>query len=145
MLNTINDFVEEDTSYISSFTTGDVFRVPAPTGVELAKLVEPGSDLEHARTIPVEDGRAVFLGQKAGFYTLKADNDTYETMFAANLSDPVESDIEPVKELKVGPSQAGEPSGFSVGVRRELWIYLLIAVIGISAIEWLTYHRRVTV
>ncbi len=145
LLNTINDFVEEDTSYISSFTTGEVFRVPAPTGVDVAKLFEPGGDPDKPRTIPVEDGRAVFLGDKSGFYTLKADNDTYETMFAANLSDPIESDIEPVKELKVGASEAGEPSGFSVGVRREFWVYILLAVIGISAIEWLTYHRRVTV
>jgi len=32
-----------------------------------------------------------------------------------------------------------------VGVRRELWIYFLLAVLGMSAVEWFTYHRRVTV
>jgi hypothetical protein len=57
----------------------------------------------------------------------------------------VESAIEPKAELIVGGKQAGEVAGFQVGVRRELWIYLLLAVIGISAIEWLTFHRRVTV
>jgi hypothetical protein len=148
LLDTINDFVEEDTSYISSFTTGQVFRVPAPSGVDVAELLQPGGDPSKDadwRQVPVEDGRAVFLGEHAGFYTLRTEDKTYETMFAANLSDPVESDIEPVKELKVGKSDAGEPSGFTVGVRREFWIYLLIAVIGISAIEWLTFHRRVTV
>jgi len=148
LLDTINDFVEEDTSYISSFTTGQVFRVPAPSGVDAAQLLEPGKNAdvpEDWRTVPVQDGRAVFLGEHAGFYTLRTADKAYETMFAANLSDPVESDIEPVKELKVGASEAGEPSGFTVGVRREFWIYLLIAVIGISAIEWLTFHRRITV
>ena len=30
-------------------------------------------------------------------------------------------------------------------VRNEIWIYLLAVVIAVSAIEWLTYHRRVTV
>ena len=35
--------------------------------------------------------------------------------------------------------------GFQVGVRREIWIYLLIAVALLTALEWATYHRRVTV
>jgi Ca-activated chloride channel family protein len=29
LLNVINDFVEEDVSYISSFKTGEVWRIPA--------------------------------------------------------------------------------------------------------------------
>jgi hypothetical protein len=33
LLNVINDFVEEDASYISSFVTGRVFQVPAPSTV----------------------------------------------------------------------------------------------------------------
>lgn len=106
------------------------------------------------RPIPVDDGRAVFFGQHAGFYTLKSaptadgaasEAAPYSTEFAANLADPVESQILPQKELKVGPTIAGEISGFSIGVRREFWSYLLLAVVAISAIEWLTFHRRVTV
>jgi hypothetical protein len=30
-------------------------------------------------------------------------------------------------------------------VRRELWIYLLLAAVMLTAIEWATYHRRITV
>lgn len=30
-------------------------------------------------------------------------------------------------------------------MRREIWIYLLIAAVILTAIEWATYHRRVTV
>ncbi len=144
LLNVINDFVEEDTSYISSFATGGVWRIPAPSQLEVATLVDPSGT---ERTVPVQDGRAVFLGQHAGIYTLRAgsDADKYETMFAANLADPFESQIEPKKELLVGEAKAGELSGFTIGVRREIWAYLLFAVIAISVIEWLTYHRRVTV
>ncbi len=144
LLNVINDFVEEDTGYISSFATGTVWRIPAPSQLETATLVDP-SGVE--RTVPVQDGRAVYLGQRSGIYTVRAgtDADKYETMFAANLVDPQESRIEPQKELAVGETKAGEVSGFTVGVRREIWAYLLFAVIAISVIEWLTYHRRVTV
>ena len=144
LLNTINDFVEEDTGYISSFRTGTVWQIPAPSASETATLVEPDGT---KRVVPIKDGRAVFLGQQAGFYELTAGPSDAEetTMFAANLSDPAESTIVPMAELKVGETAAGAVGGFNLGVRREIWIYLLAAVLIITAIEWLTYHRRVTV
>lgn len=144
LLNVINDFVEEDTRYISSFATGTVWRVPAPSGLSQATLVAPGG---RELRVPVDEGRAVYLGQRAGFYTLKgeATEDAFEAGFAANLVDPRESAITPMDKLEVGGTLAGEPSGFVVGVRREIWIYLLLAVVAVSAIEWLTYHRRITV
>jgi Ca-activated chloride channel homolog len=144
LLNTINDFVEEDTSYISSFKTGDVWRIPAPSSAATATIEEPSGA---ERLVPIKDGRAVFLGQHAGFYDLRVgDAGVAETSaFAANLSEPLESAIEPQKELRVGEVVAGEVRGFTVGVRREIWMYLLAAVLLLTALEWLTYHRRITV
>ena len=40
---------------------------------------------------------------------------------------------------------AGEVGEFKIGVRRETWIYLLVAVLIVTTFEWLTYHRRITV
>jgi len=160
LLNTINDFVEEDTSYISSFATGAVWRVPAPETIRHADLVRLGRPKDPdgpadakdepdspARSIPVEDGRAVYFGEKSGFYSVKAnaDEESFQTEFAANLVDPAESHIKPQPELTIGDTRAGELEGFKVGVRHELWAYILLAVIAISTIEWLTYHRRITV
>ncbi len=144
VLNTINFFLEEDSSYISSFRTGVVWSIPASLTAKTAMLSLPnGSD----RVVPIKDGRAVFMGQVAGFYKLKLEEqeDATPTMFAANLSDPAESAITPVKELSVNGKKAGAVAGFKVGVRRELWVYFLLIVMGISALEWLSYHRRVTV
>jgi Ca-activated chloride channel family protein len=151
LLNVIGDFVEEDASYISSFVTGRVFQVPAPSTVTEARLLAPdGSE----RLVPVENGRAVFLGQQAGFYTLTTGRAGAEagseaagesSTFAANLSDPAESAITPQPVLEVAGRAATAVEGFELGVRRELWIYFLAAVLGVTAIEWLTYHRRVTV
>jgi Ca-activated chloride channel homolog len=144
LLNTINDFVEEDTSYISSFRTGDVWRIPVPADARDALLTMPD---ESSRTIPVLDGHAVFVGQHAGFYRLKAGpvGSEVETSFAANLSDLEESTIGPAPELKVGEAVGGVLEGFKVGVRREIWIYLLAAALIMTTIEWITYHRRLTV
>ena len=140
LLNTINEFVEEDTRYLSSFKTGEIWRIPAPQGVTTVKLEGPDK-VPH--DLPVSDGRAVVLGQTAGFYKLTAG--AVETAFAANLSDALESTIGPTDKLVIDGKTAGETSGFKVGVRREVWIYLLAAAVILSTIEWLTYHRRVTV
>lgn len=141
VLNTINDFVEEDTSYVSSFRTGEVWSVPAPSAVERGTLVAPGGAKQE---IPVRSGRAVYLGDVAGIYRLEFPG-IEPVLFAANLADPEESRIGPVKTLALGSKVASPVTSFAPGVRRELWIYLLAAVIVMSVIEWVTYHRRVTV
>ena len=66
LLNTINWFVEEDSEYLSSFKTGEVWHMPVPLGAaSSATLVDP-TGARHL--VPVQDGRAVFFGSKAGFY-----------------------------------------------------------------------------
>jgi hypothetical protein len=144
LLNTINELVEEDTSYISSFVTGRVLEVPVSSAATSATVTLPGGA---TRTVPVKDGRAVLLGLDKGFYKLATPGqaESEATMFAANLADPDESAIAPVAELRVNGAEARPAEGFQIGVRRELWIYLLAAVLVVTAVEWLTYHRRVTV
>src|SRR5262249_3524272 len=119
--------------------------------------------------VPVHEGRAVYLGEHAGFYELAGaegkdptkglevaeptekqsganpDAPTTTAAFAANLLDAEESSIEVAKELIVDGKNAGTLSGFQIGVRREIWIYLLLAAILLTAVEWITYHRRITV
>jgi len=141
LLNTINEFVEEDVQYISSFRTGAVWQIPASSAADTATLELPDGT---SRPVPIKDGRAVFLGQLAGFYKLSTGPGETQ-MFAANLVDPTESAIAPVTELVVDGRAAGPVGEFKVGVRREIWIYLLVAALIVTAIEWLTYHRRVTV
>jgi hypothetical protein len=144
VLNTINAFLEEDSGYISSFHTGEVWSVPASSTAKTALMELPDG---RRQVVPIKDGRAFFLGQEAGFYKLvTGEGDDAETAtLAANLSDPLESAITPSAELHVGQKTAGEVAGFAVGVRREIWIYLLAAVVLVAALEWLTFHRRVTV
>lgn len=144
LLNTINGFVEEDTSYISSFTTGRVWRIPVPAEAQEALLTSPDGVTQR---IPVLQGRAVYLGQQTGIYKVKAGTNgtEVETAFAANLSDLDESTIGPVDQLSVQGAQSQPVQGFELGVRREIWTYLLLAVVLLTSIEWWTYHRRITV
>jgi hypothetical protein len=146
VLNSIGWFTDEDTSYISSFRTGDVWRVPVGSTTSQAELKLPDGRKE---LVPVHEGRAVYFGEHAGFYELntpKNEGDpTGVTAFAANLLDTDESTIAPVDRLIVDGKEAGELGVFRVGVRREIWIYLLLAAAIVTALEWATYHRRLTV
>jgi hypothetical protein len=140
VLDCINWFSDEDAQYLSSFRTGEVWRIPVAAGIAQATLKHPDGTTE---PVPVHEGRAVLLGQQAGFYELSAGEQT--TTFAANLLDAGESAIAPQANLTVDGKTAGEITGFHVGVRREIWIYLLLAAALLTALEWATYHRRMTV
>ena len=143
VLNSINAFIEEDTGYVSSFRTGDVWHIAVPGSLSTVNLLEPGG-AKHA--VPVSDGRAVFRGEVAGFYKLTGGADDAPLgEFAANLSDLDESRIAPKKELVLAGKKATAVAVAAVSLRSEVWIYLLLGVIGISLVEWITYHRRVTV
>jgi Ca-activated chloride channel homolog len=143
VLNSINAFVEEDTGYVSSYRTGEIWRIAVPGSLGTVNLLEPGG-AKHS--VPVSDGRAVFRGELAGFYKLSGGpDDAALGEFAANLSDLQESRIAPQKELLVAGKKASAVSVAPANLRSEIWIYLLLAVIAVSLVEWITYHRRVTV
>jgi Ca-activated chloride channel homolog len=143
VLNSINAFIEEDTGYVSSFRTGEVWHIAVPGSLATVNLQEPGGQ-KHA--VPVSDGRAVFRGEQAGFYKLFGGADDAPLgEFAANLSDLEESRIQPQKELVWAGEKASAVSVAQVSLKSDVWIYLLLTVIAVSVLEWITYHRRVTV
>lgn len=143
VLNSINHFVEEDTGYISSFRTGEVWQVPVHAPGDLAWVTEPSGARNR---VAIKEGRAAYAGMHAGFYEIGIEgSERPPERFAANLADLDESQIAPVPALNLGATQAGEAKGFEAGARHQIWGYLVIAVLVLSAIEWLTYHRRVTV
>jgi hypothetical protein len=153
VLDCINWFTDEDAQYLSAYRTGEVWRIPAGGATSQAVVTMPDGSKQ---PVAVHDGRAVLLGQKAGFYSLAgaspvagagtpdAEADK-PVAFAANLLDADESSIAPQDKLVVDGKSAGELTGFHLGVRREIWVYLLLAVALLTALEWATYHRRVTV
>ncbi len=142
LLNAINTFASEDSRYLSSFRTGEVWHIPAPSELELATLKSPrGEEL----TVAVKNGYATFFGEEAGFYELLGADEKPVHTFAANLSNLNESHLSPAPQLALGEVNAGAVEGFAKGVRRELWLTLLLLVMAVSLLEWFSYHRRVTV
>ena len=140
LLNTVDWFVQEDVGFVSSYDTGDTWHVPAPASLERVTIIDPQGD---ERDVPVVDGRAIYAGVHTGFHTLRTPDG--EEQFAANLGPGEESRIAPAESVAVGETQARAPTVGEIGVRREIWLYLVLFVLGVLIVEWLTYHRRVTV
>jgi hypothetical protein len=143
VLNAINHFVEEDTGYISSFQTGELWQIPVSGEGGLAWLRQP----DGVRTrVAIRNGKVEHLGLLAGFYELSVDQSSRPVQrFAANLADADESRIAPHPTLQVGNASAGVAEGFETRARHQIWGYLVIAVLLASGVEWITYHRRLTV
>jgi hypothetical protein len=150
VLDCLDWFADEDSRYVSSFRTGDVWRIPVDPAATRAALERPDGRTEW---VAVHDGRAVLRGEKAGFYSvLAAYTGTNElpstgakTSFAANLLDRGESAIAPRESLVVDGHPAAALAATSFGVQRDLWATLLLCAVLLTAIEWTTYHRRITV
>ncbi len=145
VLDCINWFTDEDAEYLSAYRTGDVWRIPVSGAASKAVVKMPDGSRQ---PVAVRDGRAVLLGERAGFYEVSDDADAdgaRSVAFAANLLDAEETAIAPQDKLTVDGKGAGDVTGFHFGVRREIWVYLLLAAALLTALEWATYHRRVTV
>jgi Ca-activated chloride channel homolog len=145
VLDCINWFTDEDAEYLSAYRTGEVWRIPVGSAVGKAVVKMPDGSRQ---PVAVHEGRAVLLGERAGFYELggdAGDDGARPVAFAANLLDAEESAIFPQDKLIVDGKGAGELTGYRFGVRREIWVYLLLAAALLTALEWATYHRRVTV
>ena len=148
VLDCLDWFANEDSRYLSAFRTGEVWRVPVGGTPKQALLELPDGRSER---VAVHDGHAVLLGERAGFYSLTtpetagSDEPEATTSFAANLVDASESSIAPRDTLVVEGRPAGPLVGFHLGAQRDVWVSLLLVAALLTAIEWATYHRRITV
>ena len=56
-----------------------------------------------------------------------------------------ESDIGPSSELTLGGKKLAAPEAFAITRSRKLWMYLILFAMALIVMEWITYHRRLTV
>lgn len=98
---------------------------------------------------PVIDGLATFYGNRVGYYDLAAKTTEGKVLaqieLAANLASTTESDIAPSTELTLGGKKLLAPEAFAITRSQKLWIYLILFAMGLIIVEWVTYHRRITV
>lgn len=151
LVNALDWFAGDQTDLLTTYPTGRRERVPLDgvVGATEAEVRGPDGKLTHT---PVIDGLATFYASRVGYYELAAkapDGGVLARVeLAANLSSPEESDIAPSEKLTLGGTTGralAEPEAFAVSHSQKLWIYLIVFAAGLILVEWITYHRRITV
>ncbi|HUQ01470.1 MAG TPA: BatA and WFA domain-containing protein [Kofleriaceae bacterium] len=159
LVNTFDWFAGDDGDLVTTYTTGQRFRIPLDGLVKVNEvtIVDPAGRKSKA---PVVEGMATFYGSRVGIHQILAFDpddpaptgtqpDTRDPIasfeLAANLGSTTESKIAPATDLVLGGKKLEEPGKFGVSARRDLWTYLVLAVVLLLLVEWVTYHRRITV
>jgi hypothetical protein len=149
LVNALDWFAGDDADLITTYATGVRQRVPLDGAalVREAELTAPDGTTKVMT--PVVDGLATFYADTIGVWRMSArlpSGGQLPTLdLAANLANPTESKIAPSKELVLGGKKLTAPEAFAITRNQELWIYFLIAAIALLSLEWVTYHRRITV
>jgi len=148
LVNTLDWFAGDQTDLLTTYPTGSRERIPLDGVVGANEAEVRGPDGTITKT-PVIDGLATFYGSHVGYYDVAAKAANGRVMaqieLAANLASPNESDIAPSAKLTLGGKQLEAPEAFAITHSRKLWIYLILLAIGFITVEWVTYHRRITV
>jgi len=151
LVNALDWFAGDQTDLLTTYPTGSRERVPLDGVVGATEAEVRGPDNVVTRT-PVLDGLATFYGSRVGYYDLAAKAPDGSVLarieLAANLASTEESDIAPSAKLTLGGAggkQLAEPEAFAVTHSQKLWLYLLMFAAGLILVEWITYHRRITV
>jgi hypothetical protein len=147
LVNALDWFAGDDTDLIATYPTGQRIRVPldATSEIDEAEIRTPSGRRQPAA---VAGGEVSFFADEVGVYQIHAFRDgepVAHLELAANLANPRESSIAPAEELELGGRVLEAPPSFSPSMRRSLWRYLALAALLLLGIEWLTYHRRITV
>ncbi len=148
LVNTLDWFAGDTTDLLTTYPTGRRERIPLDgvVGATEAELTGPGGALTR---VPVIDGLATFYASRVGYYDVSALDPAGKSIakiqLAANLASTTESNIAPSAKLSLGGKQLEAPEKFAVSHSRKIWIYLLFVAMGLVVMEWITYHRRITV
>jgi len=145
VVNCLDWFAGDSTELVTTYVTGQRQRVPldGAVGVKEVTVTAPDGATTPA---PVVEGIATFYARHVGFYRLAAAGAGAPALeLAANLSSPIESNIAPAVPLALGGKTLEAPAEFAVTRNQKLWVYLVLAAVVLLGIEWITYHRRITV
>lgn len=148
LVNTLDWFAGDQTDLLTTYPTGARERIPLDGVVGATEAEVKGPDGTITKT-PIIDGLATFYGSRVGYYDVTAKDakgaPIAQIELAANLASPMESDIGPSTELSLGGKKLEAPEAFAITRSKKLWIYLILFAMALIVMEWVTYHRRITV
>jgi len=124
-------------------TTGDSIRAGQPVYIDIPpdiREVTITNPSGHKQTVKVTQTPMIFDDtEHVGVYRITGKG--FEREFAANLSSSQESNTLPKATLRLG-HRAFVYKGESVRTNRELYGFVLFAVLAVLMFEWYVYHGR---
>ncbi len=148
LVNALDWFAGDQADLLTTYSTGRRERVPLDGAVGASQADVTGPDGTVTKT-PVIDGLATFYASHVGYYDIAAKTSDGKPLaqitLAANLASPTESDIAPSATLTLAGKKLEAPESFSITHSQKLWIYLVLLALALIVLEWVTYHRRITV
>jgi von Willebrand factor type A domain len=151
LVNALDWFAGDDADLLTTYATGARLRVPLDGAATVREAELTAPDGVRKTLTPVVDGLATFYADAVGVWRMRArlpDGTPLPALdLAANLANPAESTIAPAPPpgLVLGGHTLARPAAFAITRNQELWIYFLIAAVVLLSLEWITYHRRITV
>ncbi len=134
--------VEEDLLFEDSYAPGEVIqplRRVSGEHVDLTFLDAAGETVQ--QELEVRDGRFAFSGTDAlGVYLFRISSENHAT--CVNLFTPQESAIAPT-DRPAGQAELAIERGSHL-FNRDLWVILALVGLVLWALEWASYHRRIT-
>lgn len=116
---------------------GDTVSLSPPAGIQDITITAPDKS---SRNVPVTDtstGVTYSGADQVGVYTATAGN--WEQVFAVNLLNKSESDLQPRDALKVENTNISAET--HARANRELWGYIVLIGLLLLGLEWWVYHR----
>ena len=153
--NALGWFSDMSGDIVQSANSGSVVRIPfASSGKDPLQLVSPMQKWFDVTPVPVPDDASgavmVTAGplNEVGLWNLSAkmsngatadeDSDSY-ALVAVNLASGKESDLRPRAAIS---ATAGSGLQTSRWLSRPLWIYVTVAAMILTGVEWVLYQRR---
>ena len=152
LVNSLDWFAGDDSDLMTTYPTGQRLRIPldVPRDVRAVTVVDPAGRQDQA---PVVDGAAVLVARGVGVHQIIAYPPSAppgtaplaSLDVATNLVSATESQIKPAPDLALAGRTLEAPPTFAVSARRDLWLYVVLLAVALICVEWITYHRRITV
>ena len=134
--------VEEDLVLEPSYAPGDTIQPLRSVNDEVVTTTYRGEEDWITEEVPVRDGRFYFdKTDRTGGYLFRANGVNHYT--TVNLFDKEESFVAPDIPAEGVEDEVLVEAGRSL-FNRDLWVILAGLGLALWALEWITYHRRIT-
>ena len=142
MVNILDWFTGQGAQFSTTYPAGQSWTIPVPGAPEAASYVVTRPD-GTSTTLAARDQTLRLRGKQVGVHEIAGP--TGQSRIAANLASPDESRITAATELTLGGRAVAAPPRLAPSTSWHLWRWLVLAAVAILALEWVTYHRRITV